>query len=398
MAIHSLGWLVAANAIGLWMGVCLLWPNVGDEIAPFTFGRWAPLHLNWQLYGWCSLPLVGALFAWFLNSENVHAARDARWSLRAWTVALIFGGVAWLGGTVSGKLFLEWHGWARPLLPLAMLVLWGVLTVHTRGRWERLATSERGLRALMLALLLPVPFVLFWSTSPGLYPSVNPDSGGATGAALLGSTLGIVTLFMLLPRWVGLKQEGNGRPFWWALGASWFVFAAIDRGNASHYSVAQVLALGTLLVWVPLLPLFWSRQNWPVATRPWLRAAAAWWSLLVVSGWLTFLPAISEALKFTHALVGHAHLAMAGLVTSVNGAILVAITHRSPSRGVFVVWQLGCAVFVAAMLTLGWSEAEHQAELFRSETWTQFLLGVRLIGGALMTAASGQWLLTVIRS
>lgn len=397
VAVHSAGWLVAANLIGIWLGVCLLWPLVGDALAPLTYGRWTPLHLNWQLYGWCALPLVGALFAWSLDAARNDAGRHARWALAAWTIALALGGGAWLGGAVSGKLFLDWQGWTRPLLPLVMFVLWLVLAWHFRCRWERLLAAERWGRALALALLLPVPVVFFWSTSPDVYPAVNPDSGGATGAALLGSTLGIVTIFMWLPYALGLEGRRRTAGFWWVLGVSWIAFAVVDRGHASHHSAAQVVALGTLLGWGGLLPWYWSRQDWPVAARPWLRAAAVWWALLVLTGWLTFLPGLSERLKFTHALVGHAHLAMAGLVTSVNAAILVVITRRRGGLPGFALWQIGCAVHVGAMLALGWSEAEHQAELFRSEAWTQLWLGVRLLGGALMTAASGAWLLTFFR-
>ena len=46
VALHSLGWLVAANVVGVWLGVTLLWPEMGDRLAPLTFGRWVPLHLD----------------------------------------------------------------------------------------------------------------------------------------------------------------------------------------------------------------------------------------------------------------------------------------------------------------------------------------------------------------
>jgi cytochrome c oxidase cbb3-type subunit 1 len=143
---------------------------------------------------------------------------------------------------------------------------------------------------------------------------------------------------------------------------------------------------------VPLLGSYWRGFAWPEAARPWLRAALAWWTLLVASGWVMFLPRVSEALKFTHALVAHAHLAMAGVVTSVNGLLLTTLLRRATPRGVFGRWQAGCALYVAAMLVLGVSELERSGELFRSEPWTQALLAVRLVGGLLMVDASGRWL------
>jgi cytochrome c oxidase cbb3-type subunit 1 len=394
---HSLGWLVAANLVGVWLAVVLLWPAVGNLVAPFTYGRWSPLHLDWQLYGWCSLPVVGALFAWCLDVQHPHVRRHAGIALGSWSAALALGAMAWLGGTVSGKLFLDWHGWARPLLPLAMHVLWALLAVHTWWRWRQFSFVARAQRSVVLVLLLIVPSVLFWSTGGGVFPAVNPDSGGSTGASLLGSTLGIITIFMLAPGFLGVPARRRTWPLVWALAGSWLVFAAIDHGNASHHSTIQIVALGVLLAWIPLLARYWSRFEWPAGARPWLRAAVWWWALLVVSGWITFLPGISETLKFTHALVGHAHLAMAGLLTSVNAVIVIVLTGRATPRSVLWLWQGGCAVYVGSMLVLGGIEADHVAELYRSEPWTQGMLALRLAAGVAMTVGSVRWLATFLR-
>ncbi|MDO8545297.1 MAG: hypothetical protein Q7S40_33060 [Opitutaceae bacterium] len=418
VALHSLGWLVAANIVGVWLALSLLWPALGDLLAPLTYGRWAPLHLDWQLYGWCSLPVVGVLLTWCFDFGYPHVRRHAGIALTAWSLALALGGIAWLGGNTSGKLFLDWHGWTRPLLPAAMHVLWALLATHTVWRWKRLSSAERTFRAVVLGVLLAAPAVLYWSMDRKVYPSVNPDSGGATGAALLGSTLAIVTIFLLLPAFLGLpalgtrtsrapRLEAGQRPalpglvrrtgVTWALVASWGVFLAIDRGHASHHAPAQIVGLGTLGVWVVLLPVVWRRHDWPAGARPWLIASFAWWLVLVVTGWVVFLPGISEALKFTHALVGHAHLAMAGLLTSVNGAVLVVLTGRRAPRTAFWAWQAGCLIHVAAMLVLGWHETTHVAGLFRSESWTQALMAVRLAGGMAMAAASIGWLASLLR-
>lgn len=398
---HSLGWLVAANLVGLWLSLVLLWPDLGDLIAPLGYGRWMPLHLNWQLYGWTALPVVGALLGWFLDPAEPRAWWHARIALGAWSAALALGGVSWLAGVVSGKLFLDWHGLARPLLPTAMLVLWGVLARHTWSGWPRFARAERAGRVAALLGLLPVPQVLFWSMGRGVFPAVNPDSGGATGAALLGSTLGIVTIFLLLP---ALLRVGPRRPAarlrvgWALLVASWAVFAAIGHGHTSHHEAAQIAGLAVLLAWVPLLAWHWLAHDWPAGARPWLWAALAWWALLVASGWVTFLPRVSEALKFTHGLVAHAHLAMAGVVTSVNGVVLTTLAGRAAPRGVFAAWQAGAAVMVAVLLGFGAVEAERTADLFRGEGWTQAVFAVRMLAGVAMTAASVRWWLDFRKS
>jgi len=393
-AAHSLGWLVAANAVGVWLAGLLVWPGAGDALAPLTFGRWAPVHHNGQLYGWCALPLVGALLAWFLDPDHPRAGRHAALALGAWSLALGLGGVAWLGGLASGKPFVEWHGWTRPLLPAAMHVLWAFLAAHTWWRRRRLGPAGLAARLGVLGLLLVVPSLLHWASDRSVYPAVNPDSGGATGTALLGSTLGLVGIYLALPGLLGLPSGAGRRRGAVVLGgwlASWLVFAAAGQGDVSHHAPGQIATLGVLLLWIPLLPWAWGGWAWPAGARPWLRAAAGWWILLVASGWAGFLPGWSERLKFTHALVGHAHLAMAGFVSSVNGAVLVVLTGRVVSAAVFRWWQGGTLAFVALMFALAVVEHTDPAGFFAGDGLTPLLLALRLGAGVVLAAASVRW-------
>lgn len=427
---HALGWLVAANAVGVLLAALLVWPELNGLLAPLTYGRWVPLHLDWQLYGWCALPLVGALGAWCVAQKDERGARWFAGALTAWSAALALGGLSWLGGVTSGKVFLEWSGWARPLLPAAMVVLWGALAGaawRRRGEFDGAGKIARG---AVLAGLAAVPAVLAWAMGREVYPSVNPDSGGATGAALLGSTLGLVGIAGWLPRALGLarrergNEEDQGRAgpdrsgpatrdgrhggraftaggivrgrevvFWGALVVSGVVFAAVDHGDTSHHGWAQIAALGTLFAWVPLAVFYFRGFEWPGAARRWLVAGAAWWALLVASGWAMFLPGESERWKFTHGLVAHAHLAMAGVATSVGAAVLAGL-GRAPGGGAawFWAWQLGLAGQLAALAALGVGEGANATGFFGGAGWVTFLMVTRLAAGVAMLVASVVWL------
>ena len=61
VAVHGVTWLAIACGVGLLMAVLLLVPETGRALGSLTYGRWAPVHLNATLYGWCGLPLLGLL-------------------------------------------------------------------------------------------------------------------------------------------------------------------------------------------------------------------------------------------------------------------------------------------------------------------------------------------------
>jgi len=132
------------------------------------------------------------------------------------------------------------------------------------------------------------------------------------------------------------------------------VFLSRPRGDQSHHDPGEIIALGLVLLWIPLLIAQLSAFVWPAAARRWLHAAALWWAALVVTGWLHFLPGLSEAAKFTHLLVAHAHLALAGLVSSMGCALLAALGRAPGGNGSgFWAWQLSAIAHIAILTAIG---------------------------------------------
>ena len=136
-AAYSLGWLVAANLVGVWLAALLVWPRLGQLMSEWTYGRWMPLHMDWQLYGWCSLPLVGLLMHYFLSPKNGNRRYELHLGFGAWSLALLIGGWLSLHAVVSGKLFLNWAGLGRVAFPVAQLLLLTILMLASVARFRR---------------------------------------------------------------------------------------------------------------------------------------------------------------------------------------------------------------------------------------------------------------------
>ena len=398
---HSLGWLHAANLIGVWLAILLLFPNAGRWLGEWSYGRWTPVHLNFQLYGWMALPLV----AWAMRIYRADRGPAATWSRAAlvlWSLALTIGAVSWLNGNSSGKLFLDWSGYSRIFFALTILFLWFVLAIAYAQAWRDPGNRRLAVRAaklLGLAILLMVPFVIYIASSPAIYPAVNPDSGGPTGASQLESTLIIVLILLLLPYGLTHRKPSAGR---WIV-TSWIVLAVegvlclgLGRADVSHHRPVQFISLASLLVWVPLVPAYFSGFRWPHHTRMWRMAVLGWWAILVPTGWAFFLPGILDRLKFTDGLVGHSILAMAGFVSSLLILILAVLLGKDGevfnSRWAFIAWHGATLAYVVLFLFAGWREGADPAFTIVPGPGRNLLYAVRLLLGLAMTAASAHWL------
>ena len=153
--------------------------------------------------------------------------------------------------------------------------------------------------------------------------------------------------------------------------------------------------MASLLLWVPVLPAYFDSFDWPAHTKRWRNACFFWWGLLVVSAWMIFLPGPLDHFKFTDTLVGHAHMAMAGFVSSLNIFLLVALLGES-GRGfntawAFFAWQAGTLGYVIIMFLAGCMEASDPAFTIIPGATRNVLYGLRLVCGGLMLAAAWHW-------
>jgi len=399
---HSLLWLVLANSIGVLLSILLLLPALNQLLGEWTYGRWIMVHLNLELYGWLSLPMCGFLFRVY-GADRGPMAQWCRPVLCVWSTALGVGAYSWLSGHSSGKLFLDWSGYARILFPLAMLALWLLLAVAFVRQWKiagNATLAARSAKLLGLVLLLFVPVSIYLASGPNYYPAINPDTGGPTGASQLESSLMIVAILLLLPIGIArrkIAQFSTIKIAWAVMVLELCLCLALGRSDSSHHRPAQYLSLGSLLIWIPLTPAYFAAFEWNANTRRWRIAVLCWWSALVLTGWIFFLPGVLDHFKFTDGLVGHSLLAMAGFVSSLLIFVLVQllgeagwIFNRTRS---FYGWNIGVLAYVLLMTVAGWREGFDPAFTIVPGIARNTIYLLRIIVGLVLLASSLDWLI-----
>ncbi len=398
---HSLLWLVAANALGVMLAVLLLWPSLNAYLGEWTYGRWMTVHMNLELYGWTSVPLVGFLFHVY-GADRGTSAKWCRPVLWVWSSALGFGVFSWLSGYSSGKLFLDWQGYARSFFADALLALWYFLVIALVLHWKRgseISLAGWAAKLAGLAILLAVPFLLWIASGPEGYPAINPSTGGPTGASQLESSLAVVLILLVLPFGIANRIAGKLRVIAgaWVLLAAHFLFSAwLGHGDVSHFVPAQYIGLATILLWLPVVPVYFRAFRWHDEARRWRTAVLWWWAALLVTGVILFLPGVLDRFKFTDGLVGHSFVAMAGFASSALVLVMVQllggdawIFNRTRS---FYTWHLAVVAYMVVVSIAGWREGSTPAFTIVPGPERNTLYVLRLLTGVAMLLASFDWL------
>ncbi len=388
---HALGWLVFGNAVGLYLSLLLIYPHW--QLGSFSYGRWVPVHLNVQLYGWTALPLV----AWLFSIYQVRRSRVARWApaaVWAWTAALAMGAMHWLKGETGGKIFLDWKDGALWAFVVALVILWCVLAISWRAGAPEWTRRKRGLSLGGLVILGMVPAAIILTASPRTYPPVDPLTGGPTGSSLLGSSLIVVGLMLMLPRVVATSGFGRaGLGTWGYFAFCWIFFGVAEAVGGSHFDWWQNVSLLLMPPWAWLLARDWSGFKWPDESQVWRWAVFAWWGLLVTTAYLMYFPWILDRIKFTQGLVAHSHLAMAGFTTSFCALLIVLLTGRTVGgRASITIWHLASFVMVITLAWMGWREGEEPSWMVMKPAWRELGLAVRTSCGFAMFVVSAVWL------
>ena len=217
---HSLLWLVIANSVGVLLATMLLLPQVNSVLGEWTDGRSMPVHLNLQLYGWCSLPLVAFLFKVYGSDREPGRSGAARFS--GCGLSLSASGHSLAGRSIQRQTLPRLGRIPSGSFPDGAFIPLANARLLVCERLEVRRKQNKPVRILKiggLGLLLLVLFLIYVAANTAIYPPVNPDTGGPTGASQLESTLVIIAILLLLP--FGLSSRKAPRS--WQTTSAWLI-------------------------------------------------------------------------------------------------------------------------------------------------------------------------------
>lgn len=393
---HSISWLAFGSFLGLLLSLFLCIPSLNEYFSPLSYGRLVPLHLNAQLYGWCSLPLVGLLFKLFACNNCFN--RLSLYAVRVWSFSLLCGCISWLSGSNSGKIFLEWKGFSRAIFIANLVFLWICLCLHFFVSIKYITRVALISKFFILLFLSAVPYILYLTTKPELFPPINTLSSGATGSSLVISSLSIVIICILLPP-ILLRHVPSYPLLSMVLLLSFvniFLWGMMNHSNSTHYQYDQKVGIVSLLVWIPALYIYYQTFTWDKKYRAWLFSLAFWGVVLVLTAVCMFMPFVLDRYKFTSLIVAHVHIAMAGFLTSLLSVILIYLANEETTMSKLYaccLWNVGLVFHIFALVGMSQLEVYHYGMGFMSPYFFIFQL-LRLISGVVMLSIPLFWIYT----
>ncbi len=383
----GVAWLLVGSLLGTLAALKISFPHVLDSAAWLTFGRVRPAHLNIVVYGWASSVGLG-VGIWLMARLCRVALRHRGWLLAAgvaWNVGVAAGVAGILAGQSRSIEWLEFPGWATPVLFVAYALIggWGVTMFRFR-RPGHVYVSQWYLLAAFL-----------WF--PWLYATANilliwrPVAGSVTGAVnwwyghnILGlwfTPIGLASAYYMIPKVLGRPVHSyylSILGFWsLALFYSWNGMHHLIGGPFPAWMVsASVVA--SVMMFIPVIAVAINHHltmrghfdylKWSPTLRFTVFGAVAY-TVVSFQGSLMAIPTLNNLTHFTDYTVGHAHLGLYGFFTMTMFGAMYYIVPR------LVGWEWPSAAMIRWHF---WLAAAGIGLMFASLTIGGFLQGLEL--------------------
>jgi len=369
-------WLLVGTVLGLIASLKFDMPDWLSRVAPLTFGRVRPAHLNAVTYGWASLAGAGCLL-WLVSRlclVPVQLRKSLIASAALWNLGLIYGTGAILFGYSRGVEWLEYPLPAAGMIAAAFL-LFAASILQTFRR--------RTVPHLYVSLWYAVAAVVWF---PFLYVVANlPVYSGVTHAAVNWwyghnalavwfTPIGLALAYYFIPKVIGRPIYS----YYLSLLGFWS-FALFYNWNGIHHLVGgpvptwlqTISIIASVLMVIPVMAVAVNHHLTTAGNFRYLRTSptlrftvvgAMCYTAVSFQGSLEALRDMQEVVHFTHYTIGHAHLGVYAFLTMILFGAMYYITPRvakwnwpQPKLIKLHFWltAAGIGIYVVAMCTGG---------------------------------------------
>ncbi len=339
-------WLLVGSLLGLVAAWQMTHPALLDQMAWFTFGRLRPAHLNTVAYGWASAAGIGVglwLMARLCRIPLVHSKLLVSAAI-FWNIGVLVGVLGILAGDSQSIEWLEFPGYATPILFIAyaFVGIWAIIMFRYR-KPGHVYVSQWYLLAAFL-----------WF--PWLYATANilliwqPIQGSAQGAVnwwfahnivgLWFTPIGLASAFYMIPKVIGRPIHSYALSvigFWsFALFCSWTGMSHLIGGPFPAWMVSVSVATSAMM-FIPVVAVAinyhmtmrgnFDALKWSPTLRFTVFGAMAY-TVASLEGALMAIPSLNTITHFTDYTIGHAHLGLYAFFTMIMFGAMYYIVPR----------------------------------------------------------------------
>jgi len=342
-------WLLAGSAVGLFVALRLVDPELlgGHEL--LFHGLVRPVHTLTVLFGWASLALVGMALYVVPKSSMVTLTtgemRVANVALWLWNSGLVIGAIALLLGFSTGRAYREVPWWAIVFIAAADLLLFGLF-------WRVIA--RRAVKGIYIScwFILAASFWIAVVLVVGYMPLFRK---GLASTIIEGYYIHNVVGMWFTPLAVGLTYYTlpkllNKPIYSYGLGVlGFFTHLLFYTVIGTHHFIFTPLpdwieTVGVVFSVAMIVPVWASTGNFLLTMRgektaislsyslPFILVGVIAYGLVSLQGSFESLRSVQENWHFTHYTVGHAHGALYLFVSFLLWGSLYGLVPRITGR------------------------------------------------------------------
>ncbi len=346
----ALCWLLVATFFGILTSFKSHWPDFLGDVAPLTWGRIRPVHLDAFIYGWASMAGMGSAI-WLM-------ARLCRTTLRHpllliaggafWNLGVLMGLGAVLAGDTTGYEWLEFPRYSAVTLFVAYLLImtWALVMFRYRRRGHVYITQW-----YLLGAFLWFPW-LYAATQVMLF--IFPVQGVMQAAVnwwfannllfLWFGSIGLGTVYYMIPKVIGRPVHSYYLAtigFWtFAFFFSWTGMQRLIDGPFPAWMVTASIA-AMMLGLIPIATVGLNhhvtmRDHFPLMRySPTLRFTvfgAISYTAFSIVGVIISLRSMARIVHFTEASMGYTYMGLYAFFTMVMFGSMYYIVPRLVGR------------------------------------------------------------------